>query len=251
VVEAVFDLMVKSQSNSTKKPSDARVNEYEQYKPLLGAIFLVFIVPNLVGAAAFSLWSFPLWVQWVQTLIFLGGLPIAALAWAHKVMGLSLDYLGLKKPLHYSNTRILLESVGIFILYQVLVFIVWPVVNVVLRSVDYAHTSEVSAVSRLDAGVEKILEGIVLSIQSPVLEEIFLRAILFYCMYEKGWPTRTWKYIVLSGLLFGVSHAPAGLAWIVVFTLIGFIDAYIFSRTRTVISLIVAHGAYNFSVLFF
>jgi len=243
--------MVKLQSSSTAKLGDARVNEHGQYKSLLVGIFLVFIVPYLVGAVAFSLWSFPLWVQWVQTAILLGGLPIAALAWAHKITGLPLGYLGLKKPLHYSNARILLESAGIFILYQAMLFIAWPIVSVILRSVDYADAGEVSTVSRLDAGAEKILEGVVLSIQSPVLEEIFLRAILFYCMHEKGWPTRTWKYIASSGLLFGLGHAPAGLAWIVFFTLIGFIDAYIFSRTRTVISLIIAHGAYNFSVLFF
>lgn len=84
-------------------------------------------------------------------------------------------------------------------------------------------------------------------IQAPLIEEIIYRGVIVTSL-RACWGESAWKNFfaaAVSGLLFSIVHGLGHPLYYGVYFLIGLAFAYLYQRTRSLTSVIIAHGVYN------
>jgi membrane protease YdiL (CAAX protease family) len=179
-------------------------------------------------------------------LIIIGGVLYGTMLFACWVIGpvkhgVSLGSLGLKLPASGSYLRLLLPS--LFVLgANVVVVVLYAGVLSLLGLEDFQPRSQVEGIILEGPAVIGSLALVVL--WGPLAEEVFFRGFVFPGL--KGWIGGVGAAAV-SSLLFALVHFD--LRVMIPFFVIGLLLAWLYHRTGSLWSCLVAHAAWNAMVL--
>lgn len=210
---------------------------------------LVFLIPYQVGALTFAFLPVPRWAEWIQIGVLVGVIPIFLLFWLMWNRRIDAKNLGMKISEQDTFYRLLGYGVAIFLLLQLLRIVLWPAFYFVFHSFDYIDLGEARQ-ELTESPLLSIAARIVWSLHPAILEEVFLRGLLFNLVYSTDRRRKLLKFVLLSSILFGLGHASYGLTAIAYTSMIGAIFALCYCRIRNVWPIIMAHVTYNLTVFF-
>ena len=216
-------------------------------------VFLLYEILSLTGAIFFTASPPPYWIAWAHIGITLGVVPIGLFVWLTNKGGVSGEQLGLSLAAgRYSWSSLVRDSVGLFLLQKLLVYALWPFVYILLWRIDALIVPTDPTELRPKAGFMWFGVGLMFSILPGFIEEVFYRGIL-NVSFGDAIRNSTYRkaFILTSGILFGLGHIDQGFTGVVVMSVMGGCNAYVFIRVKTLWPLITSHVAFNLTYYFF
>lgn len=183
-----------------------------------------FLNTSTISNASFSI------LYGIQVILMLGAVWFFAIFWRKaRLKDLGLRYYSIAKTLWYS----LILLIAIFIISFLYVFIMNSLFGI------EAPSSKIETLIK-NRSVSNIILLMVVAFIGPIIEEIFFRGFI-YSAFKKNWGTNA--ALFLSSLLFAVVHLD--LFSFIPLMIIGWLLAYLFEKTKSLLPAIFLHAAYN------
>ena len=166
----------------------------------------------------------------IQVILMFGVVWFFAIFWRKsRFKDLGLRYYSIAKTLWYS----LILLIAIFVISFLYVFIMNALFGI------EAPSSKMETLIK-NSSVSNIILLLVVAFIGPIIEEIFFRGFI-YSAFKKSWGTNV--ALFLSSLLFAIVHLD--LFSLLPLTIIGWLLAYLYQKTKSLLPAIFLHAVYN------
>jgi CAAX protease family protein len=203
---------------------------------LIGGLLLAIIVPPLLVAPfdpELESDGALLAAQGMFDVLLLVVAVAMASGWKFRPLGRALGLLGLR--------RFQLTAIGIMVATLVAYYIAAGLFATLVLKPDQEDIG-----GDLGVGNPSVLIAVTAVVMivmlAPVAEELFFRGFVFAGLRSR-WPL--WSSSLVSGLIFGLVHAPTGITTVVPLAALGFALCWLYDRTGSLWPCVIAHAINN------